>query len=399
MPKFKTIAPVLAGISLMAAPAIADPIQLGAPLPLTGPFAADGILMEQAIRLAVQDLNAAGGIDGEQVEVVTFDIGDLTPDKLQAAAANLIEREGVDVLINGYGGMGPDIPAFCPYGIPYLHIDAVSSVIDLAERMRCSAIFNASDVDVNYGARVFEQTLLTGAEFDNQSLAIVHGPFEWELNIAEGMRAAAENAGWDVVMVEEVTYENLEFTGIVSRLRELNPAYVHIEALDPAVTTSFVNQFRSNPPESSWLSVGYMGATPGIDAIVAEGIADGVFAFTLNAHFDDADGNAFAARWQEAYGAQPALSLAAAIYDMVNLWAEAASAAGDPSDSAAVADAIRGLNYAGLTGRFVFNERNFIDNGDETQPAQLIQIQDGERVRVVIGTETVAPVQMPDWLQ
>ena len=74
----------------------------------------------KAINLAVNEINADGGLLGNQIEVVTFDIGDLTPDKLAAAAANLIERGGVSALINGYGGMGPDIPAFCPYGIPYI---------------------------------------------------------------------------------------------------------------------------------------------------------------------------------------------------------------------------------------------------------------------------------------
>ena len=54
----------------------------------------------------------------------------MTPDKLQAAATDLIERKKVHVLINGYGGMGPDIPAFCPYPIPYINNDATSNVVE-----------------------------------------------------------------------------------------------------------------------------------------------------------------------------------------------------------------------------------------------------------------------------
>ena len=96
----------------------AGTIKVGAPIPITGPYSSDGFAMEKGIRMAVEELNASGGVLGDQLEIYVFDIGDLTPDKLQAAASNLAEKEKVDVLINGYGGMGPDIPAFCPYDIP-----------------------------------------------------------------------------------------------------------------------------------------------------------------------------------------------------------------------------------------------------------------------------------------
>ena len=45
--------------------------------------------MEQAIRLAVNEINKKEGVLGKRVEVKTFDIGDLTPDKLSAAGREL----------------------------------------------------------------------------------------------------------------------------------------------------------------------------------------------------------------------------------------------------------------------------------------------------------------------
>ncbi|TDK52366.1 ABC transporter substrate-binding protein [Antarcticimicrobium luteum] len=383
--------------ALGAQPAISETISLGAPIPLTGYLAADGATMEQAIRLAVDELNANGGVLGEQVDVVTFDIGDLTPDKLSAAAANLIEREGVSVLINGYGGMGPDIPAFCPYGIPYIHNDAVSSVIDLAERMRCSAIFNASDVDVNYGRAIFEQFVDTGYSFESKRLAIVHGDYEWDIEVAKGMTEAAEAAGWEVVFTEEVPYDTVEWTGILSKIRATEPALVHLEALDPAVATTFISQFKDNPAGNALVSVGYMGATPGLDDVIAQGNAEGVLAFTLNAHLEDEEGRAFEQKWRDAYGAEPPVSLAAAVYDMVNMWAAAVEKVGDASDYAAVADAIREMNYDGIAGIYAFNDRNFINTGSDTQPAQLFQVQDGKRVRLIVGEEKVGEIASPSW--
>lgn len=378
--------------------AMADSISLGAPIPLTGYFAADGETMEQAINLAVGEINAKGGLLGNEIEVVTFDIGDLTPDKLAAAAANLIEREGVSALINGYGGMGPDIPAFCPYGIPYIHNDAVAGVIDLAERMRCNAIFNASDIDLNYGKAQFDMVLNTGYAFENKRLAIVHGDFEWDINNAKSMADAAEAAGWEVVYIQEVPYDTVEWTGIHSQIRAAEPALIHLEALEPAVATTFLSQYKENPAGSALLNVGYIGATTGLDDVIGQGNAEGLLSFTLNAHQDNEAGNAFVERWEAAYGFEPSVSLAAAVYDMVYMWAAAVEQVGDASDHAAVADAIRAMKYEGLVGTFAFNERNFIDNGSDTQPAQLFQVQSGERVRLVVGDQKVGEIVTPAWV-
>lgn len=383
--------------TLLATSVSAETITLGAPIPLTGYFAADGATMEQAINLAVDEINANGGLLGNEVEVVTFDIGDLTPDKLSAAAANLIEREGASVLINGYGGMGPDIPAFCPYGIPYIHNDAVSSVIGLAERMGCDAIFNASDVDVNYGRVVFNQVAGTGYDFDTKTLAIVHGDFEWDIELAKGMTEAAEAAGWDVVFIEEVPYDTVEWTGILSQIRDAAPSLIHLEALEPAVATTFISQFSDNPVPNALVNVGYIGATPGLDAAITQGDAEGVLSFTLNAHLEDEEGQNFVQKWQAAYGAEPPVSLAAAVYDMVYMWAGAVEQVGDHKDFAGLSAAISDMNYDGIAGVYAFNDQNFVETGSASQPTQLFQVQNGERVRIVVGDDTVGTLQAPSW--
>ena len=78
--------------AILGAQASDEPIKLGAPIPITGPFASDGFVMEKAEKLAIAEINAQGGLLGRQIEMIVFDIGDLTPDKLQAAALNLVEK-------------------------------------------------------------------------------------------------------------------------------------------------------------------------------------------------------------------------------------------------------------------------------------------------------------------
>ena len=89
-------AAIAAGISK---PAIAakDPIQVGYLPALTGPSSSTGIGINRGIQLAVQEINAAGGIDGRQLELITRDTQS-DPTKAVNAAAELTRGQKVSVV-------------------------------------------------------------------------------------------------------------------------------------------------------------------------------------------------------------------------------------------------------------------------------------------------------------
>ena len=398
-PRGLALAATLA-LGAMAVPfgAAAEAVRVGAPLPLTGPFASDGAAMEKGLRLAIEELNADGGLLGEPLELHVFDIGDLTPDKLQAAATSLVEKEGVDVLINGYGGMGPDIPAFCPYDIPYIHNDATSNVVELRSRMNCTNIFMGSDLDLNYGRISFEQLMALGHEYPNRKLAVIHGPLDWELNNTEGARKAAEEAGWTVVMNEAASYETRQWSGIISKLRNADPDLVYFEVLDPSVVNSFIEQFLTNPPRNALLFAGYTVSVPAFREIVRLGKADGVLGMTLSAHGPNSRGEAFKAAWEEKYGEEPPFSIAAQIYDELMMWVASVGRAGSVKDLDAIKASLLDTGYEGITGTFRFNDEHFVHAGDDTVPAHLLQVQGSEIRQLMIGTRKEAEFVTPPWM-
>jgi ABC-type branched-subunit amino acid transport system substrate-binding protein len=391
----------LLGLITLAPRAGAEPIKVGAPLPITGPYASDGMVMDQGLRLAIQEVNEQGGLLGRELEIIVFDIGDLTPDKLQAAATNLVDREGVPVLINGYGGMGPDIPAFCPYDIPYIHNDATSNVIELWESMNCTNIFMGADVDFAYGRLIFQMIVDLDYEWPNKKWAIIKGPYDWELNLPQGAREVADQlGGWEVVVEEVVDYGMTEWGAILSKLRQADPALIFIEYLDPVGVKTFIDQFQQNPLKQSLIYIGYTVSIPDFHEVVERGAADGVLGMTLSAHMPDEAGRAFAEKWRAAYGEDPPFSIAAQIYDELMLWVEAVKKVGDVRDFKAINETIRTMAaYEGVTGVFVFNETQYVPTSDETMPTHLLQVQGTEVKQLRVGSTRYADFQVPPWIE
>src|SRR5271156_2389602 len=86
--------------STLARPAIAakEPILIGYLPALTGPSSSTGIGINRGIQLAVQEINAAGGIDGRQIELVVRDTQS-EPTKAVNGAAELAHAEKVSVVL------------------------------------------------------------------------------------------------------------------------------------------------------------------------------------------------------------------------------------------------------------------------------------------------------------
>jgi len=99
------LATTAAGAAAMALPAVVrgqsrDPIKIGFPLPLTGPFGAIANDMQRGATLAMEQLNAKGGVLGRKVEVLFRD-DQLKPAVGAQRTKELIENEKVQFVVGG----------------------------------------------------------------------------------------------------------------------------------------------------------------------------------------------------------------------------------------------------------------------------------------------------------
>lgn len=89
-----------AGVGALGAPALllaqSGPVKIGHLTPMTGFLGALGEYAVQGIRMAVEELNAAGGVNGRPFELLTED--SVNPQVASSKAQRMIERDGVALL-------------------------------------------------------------------------------------------------------------------------------------------------------------------------------------------------------------------------------------------------------------------------------------------------------------
>jgi branched-chain amino acid transport system substrate-binding protein len=92
-------AATLLGAAPLARPALAQsgPILIGWLAALTGPSSAPAIGFDRGVKFAVEEINAAGGVKGRRIEIVTRDTqGD--PTKAVNATQDMISRQKVNAI-------------------------------------------------------------------------------------------------------------------------------------------------------------------------------------------------------------------------------------------------------------------------------------------------------------
>ena len=92
---------ILSALILMgSAGAHADEVRIGLNYPETGPYAALGEPQIRAANLAIQEINAAGGIAGKTIQLVTRDTKS-NAERSKATVGDLIDKEGCQMIFGG----------------------------------------------------------------------------------------------------------------------------------------------------------------------------------------------------------------------------------------------------------------------------------------------------------
>lgn len=385
------------------------PVTLGALVPVTGPAAADGREMRRGQQLAVKHLNAAGGVLGRPLELVTSDVSDLVPDRFINGIRKLTQRDRAAAVFAGYSSnTQAEFAGIARAGVPFLHSNTLQADADAVRKGGYDNIFQTSPTEKWYGTGFLA---LVGRWIDDgrwephrRTIAVVTTTDPFSASIAKSVRRSAEEHGWSVSLYEQVTAPLADWGSTLAKIRAEPPGMIFHADFLPGDLAAFTKQFRA-APTPSLLYEQYGPSVPEYLDLAGDA-ADGVLWSTTIGTLPDERGKAVNDAYREEFGDEPGIGQFGVQYDAVHLWAAAAQQAGDPEDAEAVNRALRDITYRGVCGSYTFEpgELTAVPYPDSTDDNSLgvthqtYQIQRGEQVLVDPEPYVTGKFQVPPWM-
>jgi branched-chain amino acid transport system substrate-binding protein len=236
--KLKIIISSILALFMFFGIAWADTVKVGFNVPLTGFAAADGESALNGAKLAVNQANANGGINGKQIELVIYD-DQASPKEAVPIANRLIEKDGVKVAVSGSysGSTRAAAGVFQAAGIPYISAYAIHPGITRAGKY----IFRTSFMGEVQGAA---GALLIGQTMQIKRVVVITLKNDFGKSLAAGFKAEAANFGIEIINEYEYSIPDRQFGPIVAKVRADKPDAIYASGYF-FTAGPLVNQLRS----------------------------------------------------------------------------------------------------------------------------------------------------------
>jgi branched-chain amino acid transport system substrate-binding protein len=207
--------------ALTGSPSLAqEPIKVGLVAALSGGSAKSGEGITRGLTVAIDEINAAGGVLGGRKLVLVRRDDESNPSKGQVAARELVDQEKVAVMFGGIDS--PVALAIVPIAnkekVPFFSVWAAATPIT-RNGADPNFIFRVSAVDVLVDKALVKYARKT---FDakNLGLALVNNP--WGESNDKGLHAAADEQGVKIAGVEKFEDRDVDMVPQLTRLRAAN---------------------------------------------------------------------------------------------------------------------------------------------------------------------------------
>lgn len=200
------------GIVFAGATAKAD-IKIAVSGPMTGQYATFGEQMKNGAEMAVADINAAGGVLGQKLQLFIED--DACDPKQAVAVANKAASEGV-VFVAGHFCSGSSIPASQVYEEEnIIQISPASTNPKLTDEGRWN-VFRVCGRDDQQGAVAGNYL---ADHFAGKKIAILHDKTAYGKGLADETKKVLNSRGIHEAMYEAYTAGEKDYSALVSKLK------------------------------------------------------------------------------------------------------------------------------------------------------------------------------------
>jgi branched-chain amino acid transport system substrate-binding protein len=227
----------IAAISGKSEPAPSGPIKVGVISPLTGDAAAYGEPLTNVMKMAVEEINNAGGIDGRNIELVIED-GKCNGKDGGNAAQKLVNVDGVKVIIGGFCS-GETIPA-----VPIVEAAKVVMVSGGASSPDLTGIspyfFRTNPSDSAQG-KVLAQVAYNDKGW--KKVAFLQEQTDYAAGIYKAFSEEFARLGGSVTN-ESFASNATDFRAVITKVRGTNSDALFIDAQTPAVVSRVLAQIE-----------------------------------------------------------------------------------------------------------------------------------------------------------
>ena len=241
---------------MLAGSGAADSLKIGVLLPLTGSNAKSGSIQKNSVRMAAEEINTAGGINGKKIDPIIADTQG-KPDAGRRAIEKLIMRDKVLLIGGGFSS------------------SVTWATISIAQQKKIAFLVNSASADKiteqdrDYIFRLnqpISEHLETFASFikkvatDIKSVAIVHAKSLKSSSDARKFFKKAGTLGLKMVIKESFESGANDFRPLLTRVKTKNPDLLYTvtdDMRDAALLTRHSKELNLNPKLFAGSAIGF----------------------------------------------------------------------------------------------------------------------------------------------
>ncbi len=344
----------------------ASTIKLGGLAPLTGNYAEYGKGFQIGWQMAIDEINAAGGVNGHKLEI---EVKDTQGDAVVSSnmATNFAEDESVMAILGDFtsGACKANAEIVDRYGI--VQLSPTASAPDYANMSKyCFSIMGRQDGEAPYLARYILDKYL-GAK----KIAVIRVDSDWGLSCYENFLPTAEELGMEVT-VEKYASGEKDFSSLITKMRSVNPDVLVVMDQGDSVAAIF------NQADAAGWDIQHVALGPGTsEQLIGQLTTPDNLIVTSPFFFDENDETLtkWSSTFQEQSGFAPTIHPACA-YDTVYLIKNAIERIGDGEITRdAIQQALDQSENTGITGAL-----NFTEDGDIVRNYMICGVENGKWV-------------------
>lgn len=381
----------------------AQTFKIGVYGPMTGPAAEIGRYIKNGALIALDDMNAQGGVLGKKVELI-FGDDEAKPEVGVSLFERFMTRDNVEMVI---GGLNSSVAlamqeVAAKYGKIYATGGPTSEM--LVEKVvknpqKYWMYFKNSPAYVNMKPdyRKFFKNLEQKGLFKprTKTIFVLGEDTDWGRSLTKTFGEAMAEDGWKVVASEFVKYDQADYSAQMAKLRAMKPDIFYNAQTSPAAAASLCKSFKESGVPAFFMAI-YVPSNP--EYIKLSGKACETIVWASSLDWVPEYAKSFLERYRKRFNEEPGMNAGGQYDIMTSVYAAIKYA--KSTDPRKIADAMSKIKNKATLGLYQFDAVTHESiSGDDFVPVWVNQITEGKSHALYPESFKVKTYVVQEWLK